>query len=53
MLSHLITDIFISSSGMFLAYISPWFIAVIVVNDQTNIVDEKVEVTEDAGRLIC
>eukprot|EP00956_Cyclotella_meneghiniana_P033121 scaffold93566_cov45-Cyclotella_meneghiniana.AAC.1 len=30
------------------AYISAWFIAVIDVNDQTNIVDENVEVTEDA-----
>ena len=47
MLSHLITDIFISSSVMFLAYISAWFIAVIDVNGQTNIVDENVKVTED------
>eukprot|EP00956_Cyclotella_meneghiniana_P006910 scaffold9329_cov23-Cyclotella_meneghiniana.AAC.1 len=29
------------------AYISAWFIAVIDVNDQTNIVDENVEVTEN------
>eukprot|EP00956_Cyclotella_meneghiniana_P020014 scaffold34877_cov39-Cyclotella_meneghiniana.AAC.5 len=28
-------------------YISAWFIAVIDVNDETNIVDENVEVTED------
>ena len=53
MLSHLITDIFISSFVMFLAYISAWFIAVIDANDQTNIVDENVEVIENPGRLIC
>ena len=53
MVYHLITDIFISSFVIFLAYTSAWFIAVIDVNDQTNIVDENVEVTEDPGRLIC
>eukprot|EP00956_Cyclotella_meneghiniana_P033375 scaffold95438_cov78-Cyclotella_meneghiniana.AAC.3 len=31
-------------------YTSVWFIAVIGVNDQTNIVDENGEVTEDPGR---
>lgn len=49
LIGYYISSLTSSSLCIFLVYTSVWFIALLGVNDQTNVVDENGVVTEDPG----